>query len=56
MFGLSHGKKCHFNQMSQSKVISVSCPRPLKEMTIRLGQCGHFNPVGPFEKSRFFIV
>jgi hypothetical protein len=23
MFGLSHGKKCHFNQMFQSKVICV---------------------------------
>ncbi len=29
---------------------------PLVKMTIPHGQCGHFNQVGPFEKSYFFIV
>ncbi len=34
----------------------LSCPRPLVKMAIPFGQCGHFNQVGPFEKSHFLVL
>jgi hypothetical protein len=57
MFGLSHGRKGHFSQMSESKVTLVfHVPKRLIKTTIPFGQCGHFNQVGPFEKSHFLVV